>query len=145
MTCCMFDCCNHFQLTRLIVVHHMVPVGTSRRKNQITTLEGAKYILWISWVSILKTLPISSFSGTHFSSSWRRSGSFSAKLMFIVDFSFVWRYVCLSVCLSFFLSVCLFGTRYRSHFLTIVTNLGPHMKSCTGKNPIVFLGQRSNN
>ena len=57
---------------------------------------------------------------------------------------FFWRYVCLLVCLSFCLSVCL-GRDTGHNYLTIVTKLGPHLKSFTGKNPIVFLGQRSNN
>ena len=54
------------------------------------------------------------------------------------------KYVRLTVCLSVCLSVCLARDTGRN-FLTIVTKLGPHMTSCTRKNPIVFLGQRSNN
>ena len=54
------------------------------------------------------------------------------------------KYVRLTVCLSVRLSVCLARDTGRN-FLTIVTELGPPMKSCTRKNPIVFLGQRSNN
>ena len=54
------------------------------------------------------------------------------------------KYVRLTVCLSVRLSVCLARDTGRI-FLTIVTKLGPHMKSWTRKNPIVFLGQRSNN
>ena len=54
------------------------------------------------------------------------------------------KYVRLTVCLSVRLSVCLARDTGRN-FLTIVAKLGPHMKSCTSKNPIVFLGQRSNN
>ena len=57
---------------------------------------------------------------------------------------FVWRFVCLSVCVFVCLSVRKFFDTGHS-FWYIFTKLDPSMYLCHVTMPIVFLGQRSNN